>query len=107
MTLQTAYIRSRAFFKGNGVRGGVRGKQGLRGMVVAVIMVMFANVVFSQDIHFSQTDYIPVLTDPGYSGFFEGKVRIDIPQPMGIGTRPFPNNSRDNRGSGTSEQVSP
>lgn len=60
------------------MRGGVRDKQGQRGMVVAVIMVMFANVVFSQDIHFSQTDYILVLTDPGYSGFFDGKGRFGL-----------------------------
>ncbi len=32
----------------------------------------------SQDIHFSQTDYLQVLTSPAYSGFFDGQGRFGL-----------------------------
>ena len=36
------------------------------------------SVAHAQDIHFSQADYIQVLTNPAYSGFFDGQGRFGI-----------------------------
>lgn len=46
------------------------------------ILLFTASLLLStaraQDIHFSQTDYIQVLTNPAYSGFFDGQGRFGI-----------------------------
>jgi len=36
------------------------------------------SVALAQDIHFSQTDYIQLITNPAYSGFFDGQGRFGL-----------------------------
>ena len=39
-------------------------------------MLLLAKMASSQDIHFSQIDVNPILTNPAYCGFFDGKARF-------------------------------
>lgn len=46
--------------------------------VALLLWVLAAGRSVAQDIHFSQADYIQVLTNPAYSGFFDGQGRFGI-----------------------------
>ncbi len=46
--------------------------------MVAVLVVIYALPAKAQDIHFSQIDVNPVLFNPAYAGFFEGKARFGL-----------------------------
>lgn len=42
------------------------------------MLLCLLSVARAQDIHFSQTDYLQVLTNPAYSGFFDGQGRFGL-----------------------------
>ncbi len=43
-----------------------------------VVLCSLATPLRSQDIHFSQTDFNPILFNPAYSGFFDGAGRFGL-----------------------------
>ncbi len=47
-------------------------------MTFVVCLIMAAPRSYAQDIHFSQIDLNPVLFNPAYAGFFEGKARFGL-----------------------------
>ena len=49
-------------------------------LMVALLLVLNSpfSVLRSQDIHFSQTDFNPILINPAYSGFFDGSGRFGL-----------------------------
>lgn len=44
----------------------------------ALLVLLVINPVWAQDIHFSQLDVDPLLFNPAYSGFFEGRGRFGV-----------------------------
>lgn len=48
----------------------------IKRIILPICFVLFAEIAGGQDIHFSQIDVNPILTNPAYCGFFEGKARF-------------------------------
>ena len=45
---------------------------------IGIFLIIFSNKIYSQDIHFSQFNYAPLLLNPALAGGFNGDMRADV-----------------------------